>query len=145
MNALSNSFRETFISLTAPAKIIILIFIIAVVVLIGGVLSIIVASLIFHKDFQELLLILSNPSLQNIHIVKFFQAFQSIALFIIPALAASWLFSRDGLRYLHASKEPSLITVILVTASIITLIPFLNWTSEMNSRLVLPDFLMNME
>lgn len=145
MNAFSNSFRETFISLTAPAKIIVMVFIIAVVVLIGGVLSVIIASLIFQKDFQELLQILSSPSLQNIHIVKFFQAFQSVALFIIPALAASWLFSRDSMRYLHISKEPSLITILLVTVSIFTLIPFLNWTSEMNSHLVLPGFLVNME
>lgn len=145
MNAFNDSFRESFISLSTVAKIILLVFIIAVAVLLGGVLSVIAASLIYHKDIQDLLQILSNPSAQNIHIVKFFQGFQSVVLFIIPAFLASFLFSRDSFRYLHLSKEPSVITVLLVAFSIVAVIPFLNWTSEMNSRLMLPDGLKDLE
>jgi cytosine/uracil/thiamine/allantoin permease len=115
MNAFNNSFRESFISLSTAAKIILLVFIIAVTVLLGGILSVIAASLVYGKDFQELLQILSNPSSQNIHIVKFFQGFQSVALFIIPAFLASFLFSRDSFRYLHISKEPSVVTVLLLS------------------------------
>lgn len=145
MNSFNDSFRESFISLSTIAKIILLVFIIAVAVLLGGVLSVIAASLIYQMDFQELLQILSNPSAQNIHIVKFFQGVQSVGLFIIPAFLASFLFSRDSFRYLHISREPSVVTVLLVAFSIVAVIPFLNWTSEMNSRLVLPEGLNALE
>lgn len=99
----------------------------------------------YNYTLFELSDILSDPEPKNIAVIKFFQIFQSVTLFIIPALIAAWLFSEKPYKYLNADRGTSGFTVLLVLFSIVSAIPLLNYVTELNSRLDLPVWLDNIE
>jgi hypothetical protein len=102
---------------------------------------VIIAMPAFNYNLTELSEVLSSPGRENIAVVKFFQIFQSITLFIIPSVLAAWLFSEKPAEYLPVNRSLSVLTIIMVLFSVVSAIPFLNYVTELNSRLDLPGWL----
>jgi hypothetical protein len=94
------SFRQSFINLSPPVKLILLVFLILLFALFGSLLAMVIAIPIYNYDLMELSRVISDPDSNNIGVIKFFQIFQSVTLFIIPALLAAWLFSEKPFGYL---------------------------------------------
>ncbi len=139
------SFRQGFIRLSAPGKLFVLVIILLVFALFGSLLAMVIAIPAFNYSIFELSEILSDPNEGNITVIKFFQIFQAITLFVIPGLFAAWLFGEKPAQYIRVHKAPSLVNVMLVMFSIVTAIPFLNYVTELNSRLDLPYWLDKVE
>ena len=139
MTSLSGSFRQNFIRMSPPAKLILLVFMVLVFALFGSLLAMLIAMPLYGYDFVELSGIVTNPDSENIGVIKFFQIFQSITLFIIPSLIAAWLFSTNAAGYLQSNRKFSWLTVLMVMLSIISAIPFLNKITELNMQMDLPE------
>jgi len=142
---LTSSFRQSFIRMSSPAKILLVILMILVFLLASSILAILLAMPVFNLKMNELLQIISNPDAANIGIVKFFQIFESVFLFLIPALLAAWLFSNGTLEYLFANIKPSGITLLLVLFSWIAAIPLMNALTLFNSEMELPGWMNSIE
>jgi len=138
MSLLASSFRENFIQMSAPAKLLLLVLLIIIFALFGTLLAMVIAVPLFDIHFMELTRIIGNPDTNNILVFKFLQTFQSITLFIVPAIIAAWLFSDNTFGYIKANRKVSWITLMLVLITLPAAIPLLNKVTELNANMDLP-------
>ncbi len=88
--------------------------------------------------------IAENPA-NYTNIVKFLQIAQAICLFIIPAFFYCKLTGNSPTRYLKLNKSVPTQTGVLIVVIMIAAIPFINLLGDINSKMVLPAFLNNIE
>jgi membrane protease YdiL (CAAX protease family) len=122
----------------------------ALVILVSGiavmVLSIAVGWLIYGVNLTQMQTLIqdtSNP--ESISILKFFQTFQSIGVFIIPPFIIAWMLDDHISDFLQYHRKPDLKSVLLVIAIIYTSNPLINCLTEINSKLALPDWMSSIE
>jgi len=122
----------------------------ALVILICGifamVLSLVLGWMIYGvsmTQMENMLQDLTNP--ENISVLKFFQTIQSIAIFIIPPFIVAWFLHDQPSVFLQYHKRPDFKSVILVIAIIYFANPFINWMTEINSNLSLPEWMNSVE
>jgi membrane protease YdiL (CAAX protease family) len=122
----------------------------ALIVLICGVavlvLSLTLARLIYGVNLSELEHIMDDPAnLKSIQVMKFFQTFQSIGVFIIPPLIIAWFLHERPSVFLQYDKKPEIKSTLFVIAIIYFANPFINWLTELNSMLSLPEWMSSVE
>lgn len=144
-NSVSYHFRQGFIRMSPPIKILGLVFLVLGFLLISSALGIMLAKPIFRMNLADIYQALSSPDAENLSLVKYFQIIQSIFLFLVPALIAAWLYSEHMPRYLQADKKPGALTLMLVMLTLIVAIPFLNALALFNSEMVLPPWMHSLE
>jgi len=122
----------------------------ALIIFISGiavmVLSIALGWLIYGinlAEMQNLIQDTSNP--KNISVLKFFQTFQSIGVFIIPPFIIAWFFYENPAEFLKFDKRPDIKSVLFVIAIIYFANPFINFLTEINSKLSLPGWMSTIE
>ena len=122
----------------------------ALVILICGiavmVLSIALGWLFYGVNLAEMgkaIEDLTNP--KSISLLKFFQTFQSIGVFIIPPFIVAWFLHDRPSVFLQYRKLPDLKSVLFVIAIISFSNPLINWLTEINSKLSLPEFMSSVE
>lgn len=122
----------------------------ALVILISGIiamlLSIGLSWLIFGtnpSELENMIQDLANPD--NITVLKFFQTIQSIGVFIIPPFIIAWFLHNHPSEFLHYNKRPDYKSILLVIAIIYFANPFINWLTEINSKLSLPIWMNSVE
>ena len=118
----------------------------ALIIFISGlsvmILSIALGWLIYGinlAEMQHLMEDVSNP--KNISVLKFFQTFQSIGVFIIPPFIIAWFFYENPVEFLKFDKRPDLKSVLFVIAIILVANPFINFLTEINAKLSLPGWM----
>lgn len=76
----------------------------------------------------------------SIAFLKYLQMVQSLAVFIIPAALAAWLFSQQPAHWLgfNASKTR---WIIIAVITIWAVQPFVSWMGMLNAQISLPEFL----
>jgi hypothetical protein len=94
-------------------------------------------------EMQQLIQNASNP--KNIVVLKFFQTFQSIGVFIIPPFLIAWLFYENPAEFLKFDKKPGVRSVLFVIAIVLVANPFINFLSELNEKLSLPGWMSTIE
>jgi uncharacterized protein len=85
----------------------------------------------------------SDP--ESMNLLKYLQVFQSIGLFIIPSMVVAWLFHESWVSYLYLDKRPVWPAVLLVTAMIFIVNPFINFTGAINAEMHFPEWLSGLE
>lgn len=118
----------------------------AMVILICGIvvmgLGILAGWMIFGiglSGMQTALNDLSSP--QNISLLKFFQIIQSIGLFIVPPVVVAYFLDGRPSVFLKYKTLPFFKSILLVIAIIYFADPLINWLTEFNSKLMLPQWL----
>jgi len=122
----------------------------ALVILVCGiavmVLSIALGWLIYGvslSEMQNLVQDATNP--KNISVLKFYQTFQSIGVFIIPPFIVAWFLHDNPSIFLQYHKKPDFKSVLVVIAIIYFSNPLINWLTEINSNLSLPEWMNSVE
>jgi len=114
-----------------------------VVMMIAGIIS---GMLIFNKSIIELQMSMQNiSSPENVAIMKYFQTIQSIGIFIIPPILIALFFSDYPRKYLHLDRITGLKSIFLVILTIYMANPLINYLSELNAMLSLPDWMSGLE
>lgn len=139
MNSSVQQFKINFINMSPPAKIILLVFLVLVCALFGSLLALVIAVPLFHTSFMNLAGIISNPQQSTIGVMKYFQIFQSVFLFVVPAIIAGWLFDIRAFNYIRANRKASVVTLLLVFVTVSVAIPFLNRIAALNMQMDLPE------
>ena len=85
----------------------------------------------------------SDPDSMNL--LKYFQVFQSIGLFIVPPLIVAWFFHESISVYLSLSRKPMLPAIILVVLLIFIINPFINFTGAINAEMHFPEWMSGVE
>ncbi|MDR2086316.1 MAG: CPBP family intramembrane metalloprotease [Dysgonamonadaceae bacterium] len=73
------------------------------------------------------------------------QFLQELGVFIFPAVICAGLFSDNYKEYLHIDSPVYFPVVVWTSVSIISVIPFLNFTYYFNRQMVLPEALKGLE
>lgn len=122
-------------------KILFSLFIIFVAFTITLFLSAIIGVLIFKDGFFSLLDRSAIFSEENIIILKYFQSFQSVGLFVIPPIIIAFVFGDSIQSYLKLDVTPKTISFILtVVLLMIAMPPLINFLAEINSKMNLPSY-----
>lgn len=118
----------------------------AMVILICGIITMglgfVAAWMIFGigiSGMEEALSDLSSP--QSLLILKFFQIIQSIGLFIIPPVIVAYFLNGKPSLFLKYKSFPLVKSILLVIAIVYFSDPFINWLTEVNSKLILPQWM----
>ena len=77
-----------------------------------------------------------NPS--YVAAAKLIQILGSVGTFIIPALLFSYLFEGDLFGYYKFRNPAGMVPMILVILMMVSVIPFINYTAEINMRMEIP-------
>ncbi|MBL4624245.1 MAG: CPBP family intramembrane metalloprotease [Flavobacteriales bacterium] len=77
--------------------------------------------------------------------LKVSQFFASLAVFILPVIIFTLLTSKDGLVSLSLNKSIDVRSGIFVFLVVIAVLPFVNFTQEINKMMILPEWLNGME
>jgi uncharacterized protein len=145
MSVFTHTLRQSFIQMSSPAKLILVLLLVLFFMLLGSAVALLISIPLFGHDLSAIFRMIEYPEAGNIGLVKFFQIIQSIFLFIIPALIAAWLFSENTFQYLEAGNKASSFTLVLVLVSLFTAIPLMNFLASANSRLDFPHWLGGLE
>ncbi|MCK3683683.1 CPBP family intramembrane glutamic endopeptidase [Maribellus sp. YY47] len=121
-------------------------FVILVCFLTFLILSLIIAVPVF--GFDSLLNLPTLTDLENpesLNFLKYFQTVQAIGLFVLPPLILAYLYQGSVSKYLYLNTSFRGSTFLLVIVLMVFMMPFINFTAELNSRLSLPGWLSGVE
>lgn len=81
----------------------------------------------------------------NIGVLKYLQLWQSIGLFIVPALLVAIMFGSSIKKYLKLDKRIILSSTVLAALIILTSSPFISYVGILNGEMQLPQWLESAE
>ncbi|MCK6649558.1 MAG: hypothetical protein L6Q66_07880, partial [Bacteroidia bacterium] len=68
-----------------------------------------------------------------------------IVIFILPALLFAAFWTKPRIHYLGVTKKPLFSTIILAAVGIVMAMPMINWLSELNQQMSLPEMFSGVE
>lgn len=107
-----------------------------------SIIGAIIALVMFGFDLQTMQ-DYTNPS--TIEALKFMQLFSAIGLFIVPPIFYAIIVSKERAEILSLNKIGTPINYLLIFVLMFISIPALSWIIEINTNMVLPDFLAGVE
>ncbi len=120
-------------------------FVLLSLILFSG-LSIVLSVLIYPVKLNVLLDPLNNIKEPGVlDSLNLMQTISGIGIFIIPAFVLAYLMSDNIFAFLKLNHRAALISFLLVAVMMLSMLPFINWLVEMNSRMVLPPFMHGIE
>ena len=96
------------------------------------------ASWIYGFSFTEILSLQNFDDPTYVAASKLIQILGSIGTFIIPAFLFSYLFAGDLFSYYDFGRPVGTIPVLLTILMMVSVIPFINYTAELNLRMEVP-------
>lgn len=94
-------------------------------------------------DLLNALSDINNPD--NLNLLKYLQIAQSAGLFLIPPFILGYLFSGSSFNYLKVHKSPTFSLSLIGILIILTCLPIINFLTEINLSLSLPEWLSSLE
>lgn len=77
--------------------------------------------------------------------MKWLQLLQSVATFLLPALAGAYLWSNTPMQWLHLNSKPSWQEALAAVVVMLLAIPGINLLSAWNQQMVLPEWMSGIE
>lgn len=113
-------------------------------VLFFSIIGAVVAKLLFDINIGHQF---SYHQLANdeLNALKIIQLFSSIGLFIIPPLIYAKLISKNPFIEIGIKAKTSFKSIILTVLIMLVVMPFLSFTIDLNSKLILPEFMSAIE
>ena len=85
------------------------------------------------------------PNRDSLVGMKWLQLLQSVATFLLPALAGAYLWSEHPMQWLHLNKKPSWQEALAAVVVMLLAIPGINLLSAWNQQMVLPEWMSGIE
>jgi len=129
-----------------PLKLLVLVLVILISLLFTLIFAIVLGFAIFGGgmlDYVKEGLELSDPAF--LPVIQYLQIVNTIGLFLLPAIVFAILADRMPWRYLSMKVSPRLFTIIMGSAVIVSILPFIAWLAELNGAMVLPEWLSGLE
>ena len=125
-------------------QLIIILIICLLNVLLFSILGAVVAKLLFDININHQF---SYDQLTNneLNALKVIQLFSSIGLFILPPLIYAKLVSETPFTELGINAKTNFKNIILTALIMLIVIPFLSFTIDVNSKLILPEWMSAIE
>lgn len=92
-----------------------------------------------------LTIVFTDGDMHNIQTIKRMQLIQSVCLFVVLPLILAYLWSDHPFSYLQLNTKTSTSSYLLVVATMLVSIPFINYLSFLNRQITFPEFLSGIE
>lgn len=133
-------------NLSPAAKFLWLIFFLILASLIFAFSGLLLGKLWLHTDLNGLSTLFSHPEKDQYRSFLYvYQLINQIGVFILPPLIFAWLVDRKSMTYLNLDRWPTLVSILIGISIVYTLLPFINWLTEVNANLRLPESLSGLE
>lgn len=83
--------------------------------------------------------------IDSLNFIRVLQVFQSVFIFLVPALLCAYLFNEDGCQYLKIKKAVNLKVLIYSIILIVAIQPLISFTGYYNKMMTLPESLSELE
>jgi len=135
--------RQVFFPDTRPGfKVFWLLFIVVLSMLVFSIIGLLAGMLFYGKGFSSFLSMISQPESSADRVfLYFFQFINQLGTLFLPPLLFAFLFSSNSKQYLKLNRAPLAAVILLAGISIYTILPFVNWLTEINKQMVFPQAL----
>ena len=139
--------RILFLRESSPAlKFLFLIGMMLLFALLFGLLGLVIGKFWLHTDLMTLSGFITDPPNEKARaFVYFYQFFNQLGVFFIPALLLLLFVSNDMGQYLCIKMPPKGISVLLAISVVYVILPFVNYLTEINAGFHLPQALSKVE
>lgn len=137
--------NKIFSEFSPAYQLIFAVFITLVAFLLTLILGVFIAIPLFGVNVSSFASNFDVNNSENLVFIKYFQAVQSIGLFILPPFIIALLMSKPNEDYLSVKRSPKLLSVLLVFITVLISVPFINVVIGLNEAMSLPDFLSGLE
>jgi len=117
-------------------------FIFATTLTIGVVALVFIAGMllgmaVFHVSFSGLMVRLAAPEMvENLPVIRYILALQTIALFALPPLIFSYVFGKEAFISLKISLKPDVNILLHTVLIILVSMPFINFLGDFNGQII---------
>ena len=140
---------EPWQGISRQSPLVQLIFTFVIVVLAGTIIFYIflfIGTLISGRGFKELAtLYTSGGEFGSGAILRYIQVSVQVSMFLIPGLFIIRMLQRPGLPFLRLNISPDLPGIILTIILAFAILPVMNYTGFLNSKMALPSWLSGVE
>jgi len=135
-----------FSNSSPAAKFLWLIFFLILASIIFAFTGLLLGKLWLHTDLNGLSSLFSHPEKDQYRSFLYvYQLINQIGIFILTPLIFARLVDQKSMTYLKLDRWPTLLTILMGISMVYTLLPFINWLTEVNTNLRLPESLSNLE
>lgn len=92
---------------------------------------------------EDIPLNLDNPN--TIATLKIIQGISVLVIFVFPAVLFAAFWTKPRIHYLGITKRPAIATLIIAGIGMLFAMPMINWLSDINQHLDLPEALSGIE
>ena len=110
-----------------------------------SLLGLLIGKMALGISITELASALSNPSGKVLKFALFYQFLNQVGIFIFPPLLYAFFVSSDPKNYFRLNRFPSGAAWVIIFISVYTVLPFLNYLSQVNQNIHLPDLMRGLE
>lgn len=110
--------------------------------LVFSLLSLLIISFLYNIPFSE---VSSSISVTNINKTKLMLFFNSLGLFVLPAIFYVWVQKKSIIPFFNFKKDQTLLQLPILIVLFLVSMPLINLSSELNNYLKLPSFLNGLE
>lgn len=111
-----------------------------------GKLLVVFTTLIFFLSIGSAISLLVTPiSGNDIVALKITQAVLSIFGFVFPTIICAYFFDKNTVRYLSFSPKTKILFYLLAAMIIVSAMPAINFTADLNEKIMLPEWLSHIE
>ncbi|HEY9113590.1 MAG TPA: CPBP family intramembrane glutamic endopeptidase [Bacteroidales bacterium] len=134
-----------FESIPPIGKLLFLLILIMLIGLATALSGLLIGEWVLGIDMIRLAEVLADPQTRtDINFGKFYQLINQFGVFIFPVLVYNFFVSTSTREYLQL-KSPRLISILVSCVMVFSILPFLNYLSNLNAQMVLPEFLSGIE
>ncbi len=135
-----------FSNSSPAAKFLWLIFFLILASIIFAFTGLLLGKLWLHTDLNGLSSLFSHPEKDQYRSFLYvYQLINQIGIFILTPLIFARLVDQKSMTYLKLDRWPTLLSILMGISMVYTLLPFINWLTEVNTNLRLPESLSNLE
>jgi len=135
--------RTAFFEFISPwGKLLLLIGLVILFAIFTAFGGLLIGKFYLDTDLVSLAEMLSNPTEGKIiAFTKFYQFINQVGVFILPVLLYTYLVSNSSFEYLRINKSPLTISILIASIVVFTVLPFLNYISQINMEMSFPHSL----
>ncbi|PKP21707.1 MAG: hypothetical protein CVU05_06170 [Bacteroidetes bacterium HGW-Bacteroidetes-21] len=126
-------------------KLLLLVWAICISFLLTYLGSLLVARLIWGPEVFDITFLTNTSNPTSVNVMKFLQVFNTLGLFMFPALLMAWLTYPNVAEYFGTGTKIRPLAFVFIPLLALALLPLSNYMTEINQMLSFPDVLKDFE
>jgi membrane protease YdiL (CAAX protease family) len=137
--------NPVFNNLSSWGRVFLLSGIVLIFAILFSFLGLLIGKFYLRMDIMQIAKALSYPEGKILTFAYFYQFLNQIGIFVLPPLFYGFLISKRPHSYFKLDKSPTAVAIVIITLSVYSVLPFLNFLADFNQNIHLPYYMKSME